>query len=79
MEDLARRAWVTAVVGLFACPPLLHLYSLYLLARLGMMPGALSPVGKRQAYGAFAIDTVALFFAALLVRGILEILPWREE
>lgn len=36
-DDDARRAWYAAVIGLVLCPPLLNIYSFYLLARHGLL------------------------------------------
>jgi hypothetical protein len=64
-DDLAARACRTAIIGLFILPPLLHLYSLWLLARLAMYPGDVSAAGLRKIYAALAIDVLALVFYPL--------------
>lgn len=36
-EDHIRRAWIAAIFGLLLCPPLLNLYSFYLLLKHGLL------------------------------------------
>ena len=71
-EKLASRSLRAALLGLVLCPPLLHLYSLWLLYRLMSLPDELSPAGTRKVYAALAIDGLvvisSLLFAAILAR-----------
>jgi hypothetical protein len=68
-ERLVRYAYRAAVMGILACPPLLHLYSLYLLLRVAVAHGDLPPAANRRFYAAFLIDLAVLATAALIVRG----------
>ena len=52
-DDLADRAWRAAVLGLFFFP--IMFYAVWLLCRLGLMDGNLSPTGTRKLYGVLAI------------------------
>ena len=64
----ATRALRAAILGFFACPPLLHLYSAWVLLRMDSSSGALSPWGRRKYYLAWAIDLVVVAAACLLLR-----------
>jgi hypothetical protein len=55
-DSLATRAVKAAIIGLLACPPLLHLYSFWLLIRLALHSGEVSPAGMRKVYVALVID-----------------------
>lgn len=68
-DAMAWRAWQTALFGIIAFPPLLHLYSACLLLRLAWSNPPLSPHGQRWQVGAFIID--------LLIFGVVgAILLW---
>jgi hypothetical protein len=69
-ERLVRYAYRAAVMGILACPPTLHLYSLYLLLRVAVRHGKLPPAANRRFYAAFLIDLAVLTVAALVVRGV---------
>jgi hypothetical protein len=67
---LATRAWRAAVIGLFACPPLLHFYSAWTLLRLSFSGQPLSPAGTAKFYLALVLDVavcaaVGVFIAML--------------
>jgi hypothetical protein len=72
-DDLAARACRAAIFGLIILPPLLHLYSLWLLARLAVYPGEVSAAGLRKTCAAIAIDVLALVFYPLFC---LSLLVW---
>jgi hypothetical protein len=62
LEALATRAWRAAIIGIFVCPVflLINLYSLWLLVRLSMEPGDLSPAGAWKCRGAWAVNLIAI-------------------
>lgn len=62
-DYLAERAWRAALLGFFVLPPLLHLYSAWLLIRLSGAEDELSPRGHRRMVGAMLLD--GLVFGAL--------------
>jgi hypothetical protein len=68
-ERLVRYAYRAAVMGILACPPTLHLYSLYLLLRVAIKHGELPPAANRRFYTAFLIDLAVLTATALIIRG----------
>jgi rubrerythrin len=70
-DDLARRALRSALIGLLICPPLLHLYSGYLLLRLAFLPGDLSSYARWRALLAFLIDVPVLLLIGLLLRPVI--------
>lgn len=71
-DAIVRRAWNTAIVGIFVCPPTLHLYSLWLLARLALSNREVSPsVSAKQAV-AFLIDLLFVFIGYLVFRSIMS-------
>ena len=55
-DATARRAFRAAVFSLFACPPLLNLYSVWTLVRLALAGKPLSAAGRRTFYAAWAIN-----------------------
>lgn len=70
-DATAGRAWRSAVIGLLMLPPLLHFYSAWLLFQLPWTSGALSPVGKRKAFLAGALDVLVLAAVILFMRSLL--------
>jgi len=72
-DAAAQRAFRAAIFGMIALPPLLHLYSLYLLVRLDFSELPLGPRAARRVRIAWVIDVVfislaMLFFARLWYR-----------
>jgi len=60
-DKLAHKALLCAVVGLAACPPLLHFYSFWLLLQLSFSPWEdVSRAGMAKGVLALAIDTVVI-------------------
>jgi hypothetical protein len=57
-EVLVTRAWRAAVIGVVLLPPLLSLYSMWLLVNVGLRPEGLSPAGTRKFYGALVVNIV---------------------
>lgn len=55
----ALRAWRAAVVGLLICPPVLNLYSAWLLLELAFLDDPLSSAGTRNYYLAWLVDVLA--------------------
>lgn len=66
-DDLARRAWQSAVLGIFLCPPLLSVYSLWLSARVEVQRPPLSDPLRRRVRWAIAIDLVVCLGMLLLI------------
>jgi Putative prokaryotic signal transducing protein len=75
-DRLAARALVAAAFGIVALPPLLHLYSLWLLGKLARAEGAISAAGRRKAVAAAVIAVLALlvFGPAWLLLLLYEVL-----
>jgi hypothetical protein len=72
-DACADRAFRAAVFGMIALPPLLHLYSLYLLVRLDFSELIVSPRATRRVRIAWVIDVIfislaVLFFARMWYR-----------
>jgi hypothetical protein len=59
-EARIRRAYLAAVLGLFACPPLFNLYSMYLLLRVAFSGSAEKPRNNWKYYAAWVADFVSL-------------------
>jgi len=55
----ALRAWRAAVIGLLICPPVLNLYSAWLLLELAFGDDPLSSAGTRNYYLAWLVDILA--------------------
>jgi hypothetical protein len=70
-ERLVEFAYRAAVMGIIACPPLLHIYSLGLLLWVAAVHGDLPPLANRRWWIAFAVDIAVLTVAGLLIRGII--------
>jgi hypothetical protein len=66
-EQLADRAFRSALFGLVALPPLLHIYSLWQLLRLSDYEATLSSSGRRKTAAALLIDFLALAGSVLLL------------
>jgi hypothetical protein len=68
-DEEARRAWRAAIFGVLFCPPLLNLYSVYVLIHLGGSERqlSLSPRGRRHVLYALVVDAIvfALVFASV--------------
>lgn len=58
-EALLQRAWRASIIGIVLFPPLLHLYSMYLLIQAGMITNDFSIAGRRRYYGAILVNLVA--------------------
>jgi hypothetical protein len=59
-DVLANRAFKAAVIGLFLCPPILHVYSLFILLRLRLSTHSVSPAVTWKQTAAFLIDAAVL-------------------
>jgi len=71
-DEFATRAWRAAVFGCLILPVLLHLYSVWLLIRLGTHTGELSSSGTRRMYGALLIDGVVLGGFFIFIRTMMR-------
>jgi hypothetical protein len=69
-ERLVEFAYRSAVMGIIACPPLLHVYSLGLLLWVAVVHGDLPSKANRRWWVAFAIDIAVLTVAGSLIRQI---------
>ena len=67
-ERLVEFAYRAALMGILACPPLLHVYSLVLLLWVGAVHDDLPPAANRRWWAALVIDLIVIGTAALLVR-----------
>ena len=56
MDDQVIRAWRASVIGTFVCPPILNVYSMYLLIRVSLKGPAMSARINRRFYAALAIN-----------------------
>jgi hypothetical protein len=65
-DFLVQRAWRAALLGLVLCPPLLHLWSLLLLAEAATRETPVSGTHRGKMMGALAIDLAVLFLGAVL-------------
>jgi hypothetical protein len=66
-EALVMSASRAAIVGLFLCPPCLHLYSLYLLHEAGQRPEGLREHYRKYRLMTAIVDVVVVTGAALIV------------
>jgi hypothetical protein len=70
-DGLASRAWRASFIGMIVLPPILNLYSIWLLIRMAAMDQEPSRAGLRKVYGALAIDAFVLVTEALIILAIL--------
>ncbi len=66
-EAMLLRAWRASILGLVFLPFVLHLYSMYLLARAAMTAGKFSPDGEKRFYRAFGVNVVAGLIWGLVI------------
>lgn len=71
-DDLATRAYRAAVIGLLVLPPLMSLYSFWLLLRLAFCSGDVGSPGIRKAVIALVLDFAVFSVAFLVLRAILR-------
>ena len=69
-ERLVRFAYRAALIGLLACPPLCHLYSLGLLLYVGACHRDLPPAANRQFYFALVLDVLVVGLAGYFLLAI---------
>lgn len=67
-DEMATRALRAAILGLLLCPPLLQIYSVWILIRLISYQGDVSPAGVRNGYVAMIIDALVFMAALIFVR-----------
>jgi len=72
-ERLVRFAYRAALIGLLACPPLCHLYSLALLLYVAACHRDLPPAANRQYYVAFVLDLLVIGLAMYGVVALLSV------
>ena len=70
-DELVLRAWRASVLGLFLLPPLLHVYSMYLLLRVSLGRGVMSPRANRRFYFAMIINLLVG-----LISGAIQWIRW---
>jgi hypothetical protein len=66
-EHLALNAYRAAIFGFITLPFILHVYSAYILIRLMLMPGDLSPLGERRCWIALLVDLAVFGFVSLSI------------
>lgn len=66
-DDLAKKAWFASVLGIFILPPLLIIYSVWLLIKLYYKEYPLSKSGVRKYDMALCVDTATCFIVCLFV------------
>ncbi|MCE5268580.1 MAG: DUF2007 domain-containing protein [Planctomycetaceae bacterium] len=71
-DEHAWRAFCAAVIGIFVCPPILNLYSIWILLRLIASGDTLSRKGKRYVVAAMLVDLALGLSAGWLVIGGLQ-------
>jgi hypothetical protein len=69
-DNLAKYALRAAILGLLLCPPILHLYSVWLLFRLALFQGDVSADSMRKGIVALVIDTMVIITVVLLIRSL---------
>jgi hypothetical protein len=62
-DDVARRAFRAAVIGIFLCPGPVHAYSLLLVT--GVKAQSLTPAGKRNALAATLVSSFVILVIAI--------------
>ncbi|MCP4189726.1 MAG: hypothetical protein GY768_03770 [Planctomycetaceae bacterium] len=60
-DEMVMRAWRAAIMGLFICPPLLNIYSMCLLVRVGWGAAKTSPKASRRFYAAMVVNLLSTF------------------
>lgn len=67
-DALAVRAWRAAVLSPFLCPPLLTIYSVWLVVRIAVADVALSRLGKSRFYLALLLNVVLWAAIVIVIR-----------
>jgi hypothetical protein len=67
---VAARAWRAAVLGIILLPPLVNIYSLWLILKVVSRDEDLSTTATRKVYAAVAVDGLVLLGVALFIRAI---------
>jgi len=70
-DELVARAWRAAIIGLFVCPPLLNIYSMCLLIRVGFCRVPVSSKSTRRFCGAILVNILSA-----MVLGLYRWLGW---
>ncbi|MDG2382442.1 MAG: hypothetical protein P8N76_12300 [Pirellulaceae bacterium] len=58
-DEMVMRAWRAAIMGLFLCPPLVNIYSMALLVRVGFGVAKISPKASRRFYAAIGVNLLS--------------------
>jgi hypothetical protein len=66
-DALVSQAWRASIIGLVLCPPVLHLWSLWLLAQAMIQEVPVSEAYRTRMTGAFIIDLAALLLIGSLI------------
>jgi hypothetical protein len=72
-EAQVRRALRAAIIGLLILPPIVNLYSLWLLVRVFSFDGELSPRGLRRYYLALALNLAAIPVSCFMFNSVFHI------
>jgi putative signal transducing protein len=70
-EAVAARALRAAVLGIILLPPLVNIYSLWLILKVVFRDENLSKTASRKVYAAVAVDGLVLLAVALFIRAII--------
>ena len=65
-DEIAARAWRAAVLSTVLCPPLLTVYSVWLVLKIAFADHPLSAAGMRKFYGAMAVNVLVWVLAVLV-------------
>ncbi len=66
-SPIVARAWRAAIIGVLLLPPILNLYSMWLLVRHQLLFGKKTRPGEWRTFAAFAVNATVLSAAGLLV------------
>jgi hypothetical protein len=69
-DAIATRAWHAAVLSFFVCPPLLNIYSVWLLLRLSLTDKPLSDAGRRRFHWAIAMNVATCAVIGIILSRI---------
>ena len=67
-ENLVRRAWRAAIIGLCIFPIIAHIYSLFFLVRAALIKNELTANVQKLYYRTLGIDVVAICFWSVVIR-----------
>lgn len=67
-DAMATRGWRAAIIGVLLLPPLLNLYSVWVLLWLALANPPMSAAGNRKFYLAFVVDALVICIAMFFLR-----------